>query len=105
MLNDLGEHFFEAFHNDGLGFTEGHLIGNLKDVTEGFSAFAIQAAHSQAELVDGLDDRVDLLGKHESGQVQHGTHADAGAEIGRARGEVAKFVIEGVVQLALEYRI
>ena len=74
----------------GLGLTQRHLVGNLKDISQRFGAFAIEAAHRQAQLVDGLDDLVDLLGQNQAGQVQHGADADARAEIGRTGREIAE---------------
>ena len=81
-----------------LGLAEGHLVGHLEDIAQRLGAFAIKPAHGQAELVDRLDDRVDLFGQDQPGQVQHGADADAGAEIGRAGGQIAQLGAESVIR-------
>ena len=88
-----------------LGFAERHLVGDLEHIAQRLGAFAVKPAHGQAELVDGLDDRIDLLGQDQAGQMQHRADADAGAEVGRAGGQIAEVVVEGVIELLLQLGI
>ena len=105
VLDDLRQHLVQPLDNGDFVFAEGHLVRHLEDVAERLGALAIKSAHRQPELVDGLDDGIDLLGQDESGQMQHGAHADARAEVGRARGQVTQFVAEGVRELLLQLGI
>ena len=105
VLDDLRQHLFQPLDDVGFGFAQRHLVGHLEDIAQRFGAFAVKSAHRQAELVDRLDDRIDLLGQHQPGQMQHRADADAGAEIGRARGQIAQFGVEGVIELLLQFRI
>ena len=66
------------------------LVGNLVEIAERLGAFAVEAADGEADLVDRLDDLADLVAEDQAGQVQHGGGAHAGAEVGRAGGEVAE---------------
>ena len=86
-------------------FAQGHLVGNLEDIAQRLGAFAVKSAHGQAEFVDRVNDRVDLLGQNQPRQMQHGADADAGAEVGRAGGQVAEFGSEGVIELLLQVGI
>ena len=88
-----------------LRLAEGHLVGNLEEVAERLGAFAVEAAHGQADLVHGLDDLGDLVVEHERGQVHHGRGAHAGADVGRAGGEVADLGREGEVEFLLQLRV
>jgi len=105
MLDDLKQNFVKALDDVCLLFAQGHLIGNLKDVAKGFSAFAVKAADGKAEFVDALDDLVDLLGEDQAGQVQHGADANAGTNISRARRQVAEIVAESVIELLFQFGI
>ena len=88
-----------------LGLAEGHLVGNLEKVAERLGALAVEAAHGQADLVHRFDDLRDLVVEHERGQVHHGGGAHAGADVGRARGEIADLRREGEVELLLQLRV
>ena len=46
----------------------------------------------------GAEDLVDVLRLHERGEVQHHADPDAGADVGRAGGQVAEPLVEGVIQ-------
>ena len=81
-----------------LAFAQRHLVGNLENIAQRLGALAVKPAHGQAELVHRLDDRIDLLRQHQSRQVQHRAHADARAEIRRARGQIAEFLAERVIR-------
>ncbi|MEI9865467.1 MAG: hypothetical protein WDN00_13140 [Limisphaerales bacterium] len=70
----------------------------MKDIAQSFGAFAVKSAHRKTKLVDGLDDRIDLLGENEAGQMQHRTDTDAGAKIGRAGRQITEFIAESVIQ-------
>src|SRR6266850_4243625 len=105
MLNDLRQDLLKALHNGAFGFTERHLIGHLKDVSEGFGAFPVEATDSQTKLVDGLDNGIDLLGQDQAGQMEHSADPDARTYIGRAGSEVTPFRAEGEFELLFELRI
>ena len=90
---------------DRLCFAERHLVGNLKNISERLGAFAVKPAHREAELVDRLDDRIDLLAQNQPRQMEHRADADARAEIRRAGRQIAKLVVEGIIQLLLQLGI
>ncbi len=75
-----------------------------KTFPERLRAFAVKPAHRQAKLVHRLNDGIDLFGEHQARQMQHRAHPDAGAEIGRARGQITKFIVEGEIQLLFQRR-
>ena len=102
VLDDLLDDFDQTVDDFLLGLAEGGLIGNLEEVSEGFGALAVKSAHSQTDFADGIDDLVDLFGEHEGGKVDHGRGAQAGADIGRAGGEVAEIRVKGVGHPVLE---
>ena len=102
VVNDLQQHLVEPLDDVALGLTEGHLVGNLKDVAQRLGAFPVKPAHGKAQLVDGLDDLVDLLAQHQPRQVQHRAHANAGAQVGGAGGEIAAFFRVGKIEAMLE---
>ena len=108
MVGDLGDDALEAADDGFLALAEGGLVGNLIEIAERLGAFAVETADGEADLVDRLEDLADLVAEHEAGQVEHGGGAQAGAEIGRAGGEVAERGIEGeferVFQLGVEFR-
>ena len=99
------EDLFEALDDVGFDFAQGHLVGNLEHVAQRLGALAVEAAHGQAQFVDGLNDRVDLLGQHQPGQMQHGADADARAQVGGAGGQVTQFGAKGVIELLLQLGI
>ena len=105
MLDDLQQDLVQPLDDVGLDFAQGHLVGNLEDIAQRLGAFAVKAAHGQAQLVDGLNDLVDLLGQDQPGQMQHGADADAGAEIGRAGGQITQVRAESVIEFALQFGI
>ncbi len=94
--------FSKPLDDDRFAFAERHLVGDLKNIAQRLGAFAVKPAHREAKLVDGLDDRIDLLGENEARQMQHRAHADAGAEIRRTRGQITEFVVEGEIQFFLQ---
>ena len=53
-------------------------------------------------MSEPLDDLRDLVIEHERGQVHHGGGAHAGADVGRAGGQVAVLGVPGPAQLALQ---
>ena len=61
VLHDLDDDLGKLIDDVGLGFAEGHLIGDLEEVAECFGALAVETTDREAELVDGLDDRSDLV--------------------------------------------
>ena len=105
VLDDLQQDLVQPLDDVRLRFAQGHLVGNLEDVAQRLGAFAVKAAHGQADFVDRLDDLVDLLGQDQAGQMQHGADAHAGAEVGRAGGQVAELGAEGEIELALQFGV
>ena len=102
VVNDLRHSTLLSRSTMSLGLTAGHLVGNPKDVAQRLGAFPVKPAHGKTQLVDGLDDLVDLLAQHQPRQVQHRAHANAGAEVGGAGGEVAAFFRVGKIEAMLE---
>ena len=97
-LFDLGDDF-------RLRLAQGVLVRDLEQVAQSFGAFSVEAAHGQADLANGFDHRVDLLGEHQSRKMQHDGGAHAGAEIGGAGGEVAELGVKGIGQQAFQLRV
>ena len=52
--------------------------------------------------MQGAEDFLDLLGQHQGGQMEHDAGAQAGADVGRAGGEIAEFLAEGIGDAFLE---
>gem|GEM_PF-3784864 len=102
VLDDLLDDFEQAVDDFLLRFAEGGLIGDLEKVAEGFGALAVKSAHRQTDFADRIDDLVNLFGEHEGGKVDHGRGAQAGADIGRAGGEVAEIRVKSVGHPVLE---
>src|SRR6266702_4900937 len=102
MLDDLGQDLFKPLDNRAFRFAKRHLIGNLKDVAQSFSSFSIKAADRQPELVYGLNDRVNLLGQDQAGQMEHRADSNSGSDIGRAGRQVTEFSVKGVIELLFE---
>ena len=63
VLNDLEQNLVDAFDDIVFRLPQGHLIGDLKDIAQRLGALAIETAHRQPQLIDGLDNLVDLLGQ------------------------------------------
>ena len=61
VLDDLGQDLLQPLDDGALGLAQGHLVGHLENIAQRLGALAVKAADGQAELVDRLDDRVDLL--------------------------------------------
>ena len=53
VLDDLKQDLVQPFHDVRLDFAQGHLVGDLEDIAQRLGAFAVKAAHGQAQLVDG----------------------------------------------------
>ena len=104
-LDDLFDDLFQTRDDFPFSFAEGILVTDLKEVGEGFGAFAVDAANGEADAIGGVDDLIDLFTEHQSGKVHHGGGAQAGTEVGRAGGEVAEFVVVGERQGGLELGI
>ena len=62
------QHLVQPLDDVGFGFAQSHLVGNLENIAQRFGAFAVKAAHRQAQFVDGLNDRIDLLGQNQPGR-------------------------------------
>ena len=85
-----------------LAAAERDLVADLVEIAHRLRAFAVQAADGQADLLQAAEDLVDLPGDDQGGQVQHHAHAHAGADVGRAGGQVAEPLVEGVGHLLLD---
>ena len=75
--------------------TESDLIGDLIEAADRLRAFAVGAAHRAAAAARVADDAVHLAGRGQHGQVQHDGCAQAGADVGRAGGQVAEALVIG----------
>ena len=102
VLEDLGHDVGEDLDQLGLALAQGLLVGDLVEVARSLAPLAVEAADGQVDLLEGAEDLVDLLGLDQPGQVEHHADADAGADVGRAGGQVAELRAEGVGELFLE---
>ena len=103
VLDDLGDHHvLEVADDVFLGLAEGGLVADLVEVAGGLGPFAVEAAHGKAQLLGGAEDLLNFAGELEGGQVEHHAHADAGAHVGRAGGQIAEAGMEGPVEAGLE---
>ena len=78
------------------------LVADLIEIAHRLRAFAVQAAHRQADLLQAAKHLVDLPGNHQRRQVQHDAHAHARADVRRAGGQIAQPLVEGVGHLLLD---
>ena len=78
------------------------LVRDLKEIAHRLGAFAVKPADREPDLVHRLNDLVDHLAQNEAGQMQHGRGAHAGADIGRAGGQIAELRVVGEIELRLE---
>ena len=88
--------------SSGFGAAERDLVADLVEIAHRLRAFAVQAAHRQADLLQAAEDLVDLPGDDQGRQVQHHADAHAGADVGRAGGQIAQPLVEGVGDLLLD---
>src|SRR5579862_4105357 len=102
MLNDLSQNLFKPFDNRGFRLTQGHLIRDLENIAQSLSSLTVKTSDRQAELVDGLDDRIDLFSQNQAWQVEHRAYPDAGADIRGTSCEIAHLGIESVLEFLLE---
>ena len=72
------------------------MIGDLIKVAHRLAPLAVQAAHRQTELLQGLKDLLDILRQDQAGQVQHHADSDAGADVRGTGGQIAQALIESV---------
>ena len=92
---DLLDQFFFAA-------AEGDLVADLVEVAHRLRAFAEKAADGEADLLQAAEDLLDLPRDDQSRQVQHHAHPHAGADVGRAGGQIAQPLVEGVGDLLLD---
>ena len=81
---------------------EGDLVADLVEIAHRLRAFAVQAADRQADLLQAAEDLLDLPGDDQGRQVQHHAHPHARADVGRAGGQVAELLVEGVGDVLLD---
>ena len=72
------------------------LVGDLVEVPHRLRSLSIEPADGQRDLVEAAEHLVDLPGDDERREVEHHAHADPGADVRRAGGEVAPARVEGV---------
>ncbi len=77
----------------------GLLVGDLIKIAHRLRAFAVQAANRETNFLQAAEDFVDLPREDERRQVHQYAHSHAGADIGRAGGEVAEAGMERVIDL------
>ena len=102
VLHDLLDDLADLVEDLRLALAERHLVGDLVEVAERPAALAVEAADGQVDLLQGAEDLLDLLGQPEGRQVQHDAGPHAGADVGRAGGQVAELRAEGVGELRFE---
>ena len=90
LFDDAVEPALEVGEDLPLVGAEGVLVGDLENAARGIGTLSEPAADDQAVLPDGADDLFHFLREDESGQMEHGGGAQAGAEVGRAGGEEAE---------------
>ena len=103
--HDAFDDFFDLRDDLRLRLAQRVLVGDLEEITQSLGALTVEAAHSQADLADGLDNGIDLLGQNERRQMQHHRGTHAGAEIRRAGGQVTEFRIKGERQTAFQLAV
>ena len=74
----------------------------MEKVAHRFRSFAIEAADGEPDLVHRLDDLVDHFTENQAGEVKHGGRAHAGADVGRAGGQVAQVLVVGEIELRFQ---
>ena len=88
MADDLLHDPLDILHDFFLATSQGHLIGHLEEIPQGFRAFAVEPAGRQAQFGDGMEHFVDLLRDDQGGQVHHHRGAQAGARVGQTAGQI-----------------
>ena len=81
---------------------QGDLVADLVEVAHRLRAFAEQAAHGQADLLQAAKDLFDLPRNDQGRQVQHHAHPHAGADVRGAGRQVAQPFVEGVGDLLFD---
>ena len=90
--HDVGHLFGELV----FALAERDLVADLVEIALGLRAFAVQAADGEVDFLQAAEDLVDLPRDHQGRQVEHHAHAQAGADVRGAGGEVAEAVVVGV---------
>lgn len=103
VRDDFLDDLFQSGDQHGFMLTERVLVGNLKEVRQGFAAFSVESTDGQADFLHGGDDLIHGFTQNHARQMEHGGGSHAGAQIGRAGGEVAEFGIEGEGDLFGEF--
>ena len=105
VVDDLGDHqVLEVADDFFFGLAQRRLVADLIEIAGGFGAFAVQPAHRQAHVLGGAEDLFDFAGELQGRQMKHHADADAGADVGRAGGQVAEARVEGEIELRFELR-
>ena len=78
------------------------LVADLVEIAHRLRAFAVQPANGQADLLQTAEDLFDLPGDHQGRQMQHDADAHPGADVGRAGGQIAELIVEGVGDLLFD---
>lgn len=93
-VDDFEDNIVNFGDQFGFGFSESHLVGNLVEVTECLAAFTVEPADGEVDFLSGLVDFLNFAGDAESGEVEHDTESNAGADVGGAGCEVAQLRVE-----------
>ena len=102
LLDDGLDDFGQPGDNLLFFFAKRRLIGDLEEVAHRLGAFAIKTAHRQTDFADGLHDLIDQFAQDQTGQMQHGGRAHAGADVRRARGQITEPLIVSEFEFALQ---
>ncbi|MEY4180939.1 MAG: hypothetical protein RLY70_4514 [Planctomycetota bacterium] len=98
LRHDFGDAGDELF----FGLSQGELIADLVEISEGLGAFAVESADGEMHFLQAAKHFVDLAAQDQSGQVEHDAYSQARADIGGAGGEVAELFVEGERQAFFE---
>ncbi len=78
------------------------LVRDLKKIPHRLGAFSVKTANGETDLVHRLNDLVDHLAQDKTGKMQHGRGPHAGADVGRAGGQITEPRVVGEIELRLE---
>ena len=85
------------------GFAERRLIADLIKIARGFGPFAIEAANGQSHVLGGTKYLFDFAGQFEGGKMKHHADANAGADVGRAGGQISKAGVKCPVERRFDF--
>ena len=94
-VDDRGRGLNQFIGQLGCGSAQRDLVGNLIKTADRLGAFAVGTAYRASAAAGIAGQLVDAAGGGQHGQMQHDRGAQAGADIGRAGGQVAQPLVIG----------